>query len=242
LGVPRIFCQDKISSGQRITLSKEASHHISGVLRMHPGETLILFCGDNREFYATIVSTFKNSVVVDITAVDEVNRESSRAIHLAQGLSKGERFEWVVQKAVELGVVSITPFISSRCAVRLKEDRLIKKQLQWQAIATAACEQSGRNWVPTVHPVITYADYLQQCVCENRIVLDPLAKRTAGELHFDEGDVALLVGPEGGFTTEEIQQAQAVQFEALKLGPRTLRTETAAIVGLAVLQATAGDL
>ncbi len=209
---------------------------------MQTGMHLTLFCGDNHEYQAVITEVRKKKVMVNITGVQLVNRESPRDIHLAQSISKGDRMEWVIQKAVELGVKSITPLITAHCAVRLDEARLAKKQQQWQAIAISACEQSGRNYVPPIYLALSFDTYIQQCNTAFKFILHPTGAHSFQELHFAAGDIALLVGPEGGLSEEEINRTQSSQFKSVTLGPRILRTETAAIAALSVLQAIAGDL
>lgn len=240
--VIRIYQSGPFELGQRYELSVEAGLHVGVVLRMQPGEFLTLFCGDNREYQALITQVNKKKVSVEIMSIEMVNRESPRAIHLAQAISKGDRMDWVVQKAVELGVSSITPLITSRCVVRLDEDRLAKKIQQWQAIAISACEQSGRNVLPTIHMALKLEPYLQKCQSSYKLILQPNAPHHCRELSFSEGDITLLIGPEGGLSEDEVICAEQYQFEALRLGPRILRTETAAITALSILQAMAGDL
>ncbi len=238
----RIYQPGHYTVGDLLELSSTASQHVGVVLRMQPGDELTLFCGDNREFSASIARVQKKKVVVSITGVQDVNRESSRRLHLAQAISKGDRMEWVIQKAVELGVTSITPLFTAHCVVRLDAERLAKKQAQWQAIAIAACEQSGRNYVPVIHPASSLEDYLQACDAGIKLVLHPRAAKSWRDCSFASGDIALLIGPEGGLSDEEVQLAHAAGYQSLCLGPRILRTETAAIVALGVLQAVAGDL
>ncbi len=238
----RIFQAGPLEQGQVLELSAEAGQHVGVVLRMQVGESLTLFCGDNREFKAIIADVRKKKILVNITAVEFVDRESSLDIHLAQAISKGDRMEWVVQKAVELGVKSITPLITAHCAVRLDKDRLAKKQQQWQAIAVAACEQSGRNYVPMIFPTCQFETYVQQSNAAIKLILHPTGATSWRDTGLSERDIVLLIGPEGGLSDAEILSAQSNQFKALALGPRVLRTETAAIAALSVLQAVAGDL
>ena len=238
----RIYQPGPYIENDTVELSMAASQHVGVVLRMQPGEKLTLFCGDNREFSATIVSVHKKKVIVIINAVDTVNRESPRSIHLAQAISKGERMEVVIQKAVELGAASITPLLTTHCVVRLDADRLAKKQAQWQAIAIAACEQSGRNKLPIIHQTCALETYLQQCQVPTKLVLHPKSAQSWRDYTFVDGDIALLIGPEGGLSDEEVNQAQAAQFQPLCLGPRILRTETAAIAAISMIQAIGGDL
>lgn len=238
----RIYQPGPYSLGETVDLSPTASQHVGVVLRMQPGDELILFCGNNCEYSARIEVVNKKKVSVFITNIYEVNRESPRHIHLAQAISKGDRMEWAIQKAVELGVTSITPLFTEHCVVKLDETRLAKKLAQWQAIAIAACEQSGRTMVPMIHPANTFTHYLQQCDATMKVVLHPQASISWREYHFSAGDIALLIGPEGGLSDIEVTAAQSHGFQALCLGPRILRTETAAIAALSLLQAVAGDL
>ncbi len=238
----RIYQPGDYAVGESLELSATASQHVGVVLRMQPDDELTLFCGDNREFSASITCVHKKKVMVTITAEKNVNRESPRHIHLAQAISKGDRMEWVIQKAVELGVTSITPLFTTHCVVKLDAARLAKKQLQWQAIAIAACEQSGRNQLPIVHSACSLGEYLNTCESTMKLVLHPLAAKSWRDYTFSTANIALLIGPEGGLSDEEVSQAQTHDFQSLCLGPRILRTETAAIAALSVLQAIAGDL
>lgn len=237
----RIYEPGSYKTGDRLELSPQASQHVAAVLRMQPGEAVTLFCGDNYEYSASIKAVQKKKVLVKIEAESLVNRESPRLIHLGQAVSKGERMEIVIQKAVELGCASITPLITSRCVVRLDAERWAKKQAQWQAIAIAACEQSGRNRIPTIYPPCALDAYLEQCQADIKWVLDPNASSTWRSFMRD-GSIAILIGPEGGLSDEEIQLAKTFNFQEVSLGPRILRTETAAIAMISILQAVGGDL
>ncbi len=238
----RIYQPGFYSVGELVNLSETASQHVGVVLRMQVDDALTLFCGDNREFSATITQVNKKRVQVLINAQIDVSRESYRGIHLAQAISKGDRMEWVIQKAVELGVTSITPLFTAHCVVKLDAARLAKKQLQWQAIAIAACEQSGRNQLPVIYPALSLEGYLQTCQAPMRLVLDPAATQSWRDYAYSNGDLALLIGPEGGLSEAEVSFALSYDFRPLSMGPRILRTETAAITALSVLQAVAGDL
>lgn len=238
----RIYQPGDYDTGQLLELSPEASQHIGVVLRMQVGEHITLFCGDNREFDATLETVKKKQVMVVVGLVKEVSRESRLAIHLAQAISKGERMELVMQKAVELGVSSITPIITERCVVKLDKQRMLKKHHQWQAIVIAACEQSGRNRVPIVHTPISIGRYLEEVHAGLKFIVHPGGNKTWRDYTLGTSDIALLIGPEGGFSEHEVQYAVKQDFQPLSLGPRILRTETAAITALSVLQAIGGDL
>lgn len=238
----RIYQPGPYAVGESLELSATASQHVGVVLRMQPDDELTLFSGENSEFSAKITNVQKKKVTVTLIAEHLVHRESPRHLHLAQAISKGDRMEWVIQKAVELGVTSITPLFTTHCVVKLDAERLAKKQLQWQAIAIAACEQSGRTQVPVIHPARSLNDYLSACDATMKLALHPYAAKSWRDYTFSAGSIALLIGPEGGLSDEEVSLAHAHDFQSLCLGPRVLRTETAAVVALSVLQALAGDL
>lgn len=245
---PRIYQAGSLILRDSIQLSVPASHHVSGVLRMKPGEKLTIFCGDNREFDAKITSIDKKLVRVALLAEKKITRESPCAIHLVQAIPKGERMDFIVQKAVELGVVSITPLMTARSVVRLDKIRMEKKVAQWQAIAIAACEQSGRNRLPTINAMLTLHEYLKTASLKEssplvKFVLHPRASKSWRDYTtMKENNIALLIGPEGGFTEEEMEGILSSGFASLCLGPRVLRTETAALAALGLLQAVWGDL
>ncbi|MFI4962413.1 MAG: 16S rRNA (uracil(1498)-N(3))-methyltransferase [Legionellales bacterium] len=238
----RIYQPGVYQVGDLLELSSDASHHVGVVLRMQPGEHLTLFCGDSREFHALIETVKKKQVTIRIDSVEEVNRESPLTIHLAQAISKGDRMELVMQKAVELGVTKITPILSEYCVVSLNHERMAKKMSQWQAIAIAACEQSGRTIVPKIHPPLSFEDFVQDGHTGLQLVLDPRASKTWREYNLPQEGVTVLVGPEGGFSDREIHDANSHGFQELSLGPRILRTETAALTVISILQALGGDL
>lgn len=238
----RIYQPGSYQIGQTYTLSPEASHHLSVVLRMQKGAQFILFCGDNQEYTALIEAIHKKNVTFTILNTQTINRESPRNIHLAQGISKGDKMEWVVQKAVELGVTSITPIITTHCAFKFDEARLTKKHQQWQAITIAACEQSGRNQIPIIAKPCTFLEYLQLNQTTLQFILSPESNKRLSDYTLRNGDIRLLIGPEGGFNEIEMQLAKEAKFTPLSLGPRILRTETATIAALTLLQALAGDL
>lgn len=238
----RIYQPGDYQVGDSLLLSEEAGLHVGVVLRRQVGDTLTLFSGNNREFLARITALHKKKVTVLLLSASEVTRESPLAIHLAQAVSKGDRMEWVVQKAVELGVASISPLITERCAIKLDAERMEKKRGQWQAIAISACEQCGRNQVPVIHSPIRLADYLAKPQAVSRFVLQPEGMKNWRDYEAPDNELALLIGPEGGLEDEEIKQINLAGFASLNLGPRILRTETAAIAGLSILQAVWGDL
>ncbi len=240
--ITRIYHPGQYVVGDELSLSATASQHVGVVLRMRVGENLTLFSGDNVEAHATISAIERKTIHVRVHDVLVISRESPLAIHLVQGISKGERMDLVVQKAAELGVYSITPIVSAYCAVKLNSEQRAKKVLQWQSMATAACEQSGRNRIPVIYPVSTFAEQIENDLHAHSVFLDPGASGDFKQFTCANMRISLWVGPEGGFHPLEIQAAITTGYSLVKLGPRVLRTETAAIAAISVLQVLQGDL
>ncbi|HAU1152088.1 TPA: 16S rRNA (uracil(1498)-N(3))-methyltransferase [Legionella pneumophila] len=238
----RIYQPGEYQPGQFVELSPEAGQHVGVVLRMEQGEQLTLFNGDNREFAASIEKVKKKQVLVRIDSILEVNRESPLKIHLAQGISKGDRMEMVMQKSVELGVAYITPVITERCQVKTDKEKMAKKMHQWRNIVIGACEQCGRNQIPELRQPVYLEQFVKGAKEHLRFILHPAFNKTWRDYPVQPPDVALIIGPEGGLSDEEITLTSDYGFLPLSLGPRVLRTETAAITALSVLQAVGGDL
>ena len=239
--IPRIFSAQKLQINASIALEPGPSQHLSRVLRMKPGDSIILFDGTGGQ-YPAIISALGRKCVVAITAdLDPVERESGLCLHLGIAISRGERMDWVVQKATELGVSAITPLRSERTEVRLSGERAEKKLRHWQQIATSACEQCGRNRLPNIQPAQNLAQWVSGVEADTRLLLH----HRASSAHTDAtspSSIALLVGPEGGLSPDEITAAEQAQFSSLQLGPRVLRTETAPLAAIAILQARWGDM
>ncbi|MBA2777908.1 16S rRNA (uracil(1498)-N(3))-methyltransferase [Billgrantia kenyensis] len=238
---PRIHVAADFTVGGDVVLPEGPARHVARVLRLGEGAPLILFDGAGREARARLVEAGRKQVVARIEAVEAGRGESPLAVHLGQAISKGDRMDYAIQKAVELGVAAITPLYSEHGDVRLKGEREAKKQAHWQAVAASACEQCGRAVVPTVHPPAGLTQWLAERSEALRLVLHPAA---AGALERREApaDAALLIGPEGGLAETEVEAAMAAGFSPLSLGPRILRTETAPVVALTLLQYRFGDL
>lgn len=234
--------QPSLAEGQVFALSDEAANHVGRVLRMGAGQVLEVFTGDGYDYGAEIVSASKKNVEVRITGRHMNTSESPLKIHLGQGISRGDRMDFVLQKSVELGVHSITPLFTERCGVKLSGERLEKKRQQWQKIVVSACEQSGRAYVPVVHAPISLAQWLQDLPPALRLTLDPQAQRALREQQLQNDHIQLLIGPEGGLTDTEVAAAAHAQFQPVQLGPRVLRTETAALTALSIVQYQFGDL
>lgn len=237
---PRIYSNQRLAIGDTAALAPQAASHVARVLRLGIDAQLTLFNGDGHEYGCTIVSATKKEVSVRVTEATLINRESPLETHLGLVMSKGDRFEYAIQKATELGVSSITPLTSSRCEVQLSGDRRDKKLDQWRAICIGACEQSQRNVVPELRPIDSIQSWLALPQQGLKLVLHHRAAQPL--THFDKPEaLTLLVGPEGGLSDAEIDQALAKGFQACLLGPRVLRTETAPLVALAVAQSLWGD-
>jgi 16S rRNA (uracil1498-N3)-methyltransferase len=212
------------------------------VLRLRDGDSLTLFDGRGGEYGARISGLRKDSVQVDVLEHREAERESALNLTLAQGISRGERMDWVMQKATELGVTRIIPVITERTMVKLDERQSEKKLQHWRGIAIAACEQCGRNRVPEVAAPIAYYDVIRAIEPgATRILLSPAGTLRASELPRSH-HIAMLIGPEGGLSENEQDAAVAAGFQQVRMGPRVLRTETAAIAALTVLQHDFGDI
>ncbi|MGX5914981.1 16S rRNA (uracil(1498)-N(3))-methyltransferase [Aliidiomarina sp. Khilg15.8] len=241
--VPRVYQAVELSSGAIVDLDEDAANHVGRVLRLGEGHELELFNGDNHSYRATIVQASKKHVQVRLEAAQWADVESPLQVHLAQGISRGDRMDFTLQKSVELGVASITPLFTERCGVKLQGERLAKKLAQWQKIVISACEQSGRNRVPEVRPARSLTEYLQDTARPLTLTLEPTARHSLKSVPLDAHQpVALLVGPEGGFSATEIDLTHQADCLPVQLGPRILRTETAALTALAALQANHGDL
>ncbi|OCQ20688.1 16S rRNA (uracil(1498)-N(3))-methyltransferase [Pseudoalteromonas luteoviolacea] len=240
--IPHIYQPSDLSINQPTDLSEDAAGHIARVLRMGAGEQVSLFNGQGGEYLATIESVSKKSVTVVPTEFIDKCVESPLKVHLGQGISRGDKMDFTIQKSVELGVSEITPLFTTRCGVKLSGDRLAKKHQQWQKIAISAAEQSGRNFVTKIHTPMTLEQWLSQKSEELKLTLHPRAAHSIKTLPQPDHGVRFLVGPEGGFTDEEMHSTSEQGFVDIKIGPRVLRTETAALTVLSALQLQFGDL
>lgn len=240
--IPRIFHPDLLAVDQEIVLSSDATNHLANVLRLKADHPIVLFNGDGNEYSAQLISVEKRKVIALVEAKLSVSVESELKIHLGQGVSRGDRMDLVLQKSVELGVAEITPLLTERCGVKLTEDRWQKKHQQWQKIIIAACEQCGRNVLPTLHPPVELNQWLNQSTNQLRLTLHPRAEKSVRHLAIPTSGTRLLIGPEGGFSDQEIYLTEQSGFHTVQLGPRILRTETAALAAITALQALFGDL
>jgi 16S rRNA (uracil1498-N3)-methyltransferase len=225
-----------------VTLGDAQYHHLIVVLRRIRGDEIVLFNGRGGEYAARIETVGKRKLTARIWQFRDVSRESALPVTLVQAVSKGERMDYTIQKAVELGVTSIQPVITEHVVVRLDAERWARKQEHWQGVAIAAAEQSGRTRVPVVAPVLDLNDWMSKCPPEAFRLILSLTVTPAPARRAPGQPVVLLVGPEGGWSELERKLADLAGFSGLALGPRVLRTETAGVVALAVLQSQWGDL
>lgn len=235
----RFFIDAPLSLGQH-ELPEAQAHYIGRVLRHAAGDAVQLFDGSGQEYLGELIEVGKKSVRVELREALAGMAESPLSIHLGQGLSRGERMDWAIQKATELGARQISPIVSARCEVRLKDERADKRMAHWRQIAISACEQCGRSSLPQINPPLTLEQWLEQVEADLKLVLHPVAEPWAS--HPQPASLAMLIGPEGGLSEDEVQQAIARGFHAARLGPRVLRTETAPVVALSVAQQLWGDL
>lgn len=244
----RIYSPEPLRTDADIELGAAPTRHIAQVLRRREGETLILFDGSGGEYPAVIRRIEKNRAVVQTAAHDPVEREAPLAITLWHGICRGERMDTVVQKATELGVLTIRPLLTERAVVKLDASRTARKLEHWRRIAISACEQCGRNRIPTILPPAALTDCLNDCPTDTadfdaRLILHPGAGHSLAAAGLGrDARVVLCTGPEGGFTDAEVAAADRGGFRAVGLGPRVLRTETAPVAAIAALQALYGDL
>ncbi|HEX7718917.1 MAG TPA: 16S rRNA (uracil(1498)-N(3))-methyltransferase [Woeseiaceae bacterium] len=244
-GNHRVYVDEALQSGMQLILPVEQSHYVNRVLRLKPADALTLFNGKGGEYSAVIITVARHGVAVRIDAHGVPNVEAPLAVHLVQGVSRGERMDTVVQKATELGLSRLTPVLTEFSVVRLNDAaKRDKRTAHWTKIAQSACEQCGRTVPPVIDTPVKFDEWRQQLVQAEyrRIVLHPMAAAPLASLQPMTSRVMLLIGPEGGFSHNEIGEAEAAGFEACSLGPRILRTETAAIAAIALLQARWGDL
>jgi 16S rRNA (uracil1498-N3)-methyltransferase len=238
----RVHAEVPVGGRVQLELTGTAAHHIARVLRLRVGEPLILFDDAGGEYAATVAALLRHTVRVTVGDFLPVDRESPLHVTLAQGISRGERMDIVVQKATELGVKRIVPVATERTIVRLNAAQAANRLRHWRAIAIAACEQCGRNKLPEITPPMTLQEFLVSGHPQGlRLVLSPNGGLKARDLPARSA-ATLLIGPEGGLSDAEHGAALAAQFQGLSLGPRILRTETAALAALAVIQQQLGDL
>jgi 16S rRNA (uracil1498-N3)-methyltransferase len=240
--IPRFYLPTPLTVGVTTRLDANAFHHAARVLRLKPGEEIVLFNGVDGAFAATLTEVGKRDAWARVTATLPGEMESPLRITLAQGVSRGDKMDYLVQKAVELGVAIIQPLVTERGGVDLSGERWERKTDHWRGIVIGACEQCGRNRLPEVREPLRLTEWLEQPPEPGlKLVLNPLAAQGLRGLAPPAGALTLLIGPEGGLSPAEVTQAGKAGFSGVRLGLRILRTETAGVAALAAVQALWGD-
>ena len=251
----RVYVDAPVTAGKRVVVEGSAANHIARVLRLRSGDSLTVFDGSGGEFGARIEEFRKEAVVVAVEEHRPLDRESPLPLTLVQGISRGERMDWIIQKATELGASRIVPVFTKRSVVRLDEKQAERKLQHWRAIAVAACEQCGRNRIPDLAVPVDFFDMLAgdpsgrpdsagrtDSAGSTRLLLSPTGELRIDDLQDVGKGITVLIGPEGGLEDVEQEAAVTAGFKAVRLGPRVLRTETAAIAALTIIQRYFGDL
>ncbi|HFC6407170.1 TPA: 16S rRNA (uracil(1498)-N(3))-methyltransferase [Neisseria meningitidis] len=239
--MPRFHLPENLSVGQTVALPDNIVRHLN-VLRVRPNENITLFDGKGKAHAARLTILEKRRAEAEILREETADTESPLNITLIQSISSGDRMDFTLQKSVELGITAIQPVISERCIVRLDGERAAKRLARWQEIVISACEQSGRNTVPPVLPIIGYREALDKMPSEStKLIMSINRARKLGDIRQPSGAIVFMVGPEGGWTEQEEQQAFEAGFQAVTLGKRILRTETAPLAALAAMQTLWGD-
>jgi 16S rRNA (uracil1498-N3)-methyltransferase len=238
----RLYCPLALATGAMVDLPEAAAHHAARVLRLKAGDELTLFNGRGGEFAARIARADSGAVTASVGAFCDIDRESPLVVTLVQGLASGDRMDYAIQKAVELGVTAVQPVTAGRSVARLDASRAEKRNLHWRQIAISACEQCGRNRIPNVLPLRGLDDWLLlPSSASLRLLLAPESERALVQTARPIGSVEILIGPEGGLAPEEMSAALRAGFTAVRLGPRVLRTETAAVAVLGAMNTLWGD-
>jgi len=242
--ISRLYLDTLLTANQNITIKGEPLNYLANVLRLKAGATLSLFNGQGGEFTATIIELSKREATLSLGDFQNNDNESSLEINLIQGISRGERMDFTLQKATELGVNRIIPIFTERCTVNLKGERLEKRLKHWQGTVRSACEQCGRNSLPTIEPAQDFNSLIPTSYPQDEhhyLLLDPESNHSLTSI-LQPSSVTLLIGPEGGFSERERELAYANHYQGIQIGPRILRTETAAITAISAAQVLWGDL
>ncbi|WP_137170589.1 16S rRNA (uracil(1498)-N(3))-methyltransferase [Marinomonas sp. FW-1] len=246
--IPRIFIDTELNENSTLALPDSAFQHLCKVLRLKSGHPLRVFNGQefngkSRQYNATLSDVEKRSASIQIADFEELENESPIQVTVGQTLSRGERMDYAIQKSVEAGVFAIQPLFSERCEVKLQDSRAEKRLQHWQQVAISAAEQCGRGIVPTVYPPIELTEWITNCNEMLKLTLHHHSAKPIRQFEKPSNNrIALLIGPEGGLSEKEVQLSEKSGFNAISLGPRVLRTETAPIVALSVINALWGDI
>lgn len=238
--VSRLYINVPMNVGGRMELDDDAAHYVRSVLRLKQDRNIVLFNGQGGEYLGRFSEVSRKHVRVEIESFSPRDVESPLYVNLGMGISRGDRMDWAVQKAVELGVSQLTPLLTERCVTKLNDDKKQQRLQHWQHIVQHAAEQSGRTHLPLVNDIVELSEWLNQQQ-GLRVFLDPCAEHTLIDLQPENQSVTLLSGPEGGFAEQERQLAKAAGFIPVKMGARILRTETAVLAALTAVQTLWGD-
>ena len=238
----RLFLNQRIHLNKELKINQKKTHYLKHVLRLKKEEKITIFNGTGCEFIALIIQIKRSEITLKPVKKIHRNVESPLYIHLAQGISRNDRMDFVVQKSTELGIKRITPLLTEFSFVKLNTEAFIKKKEHWGKISQSACEQCGRNEIPLIENPMTIKSFFNNISNENSLLLlEPESKRTLEKTEKPKKGIDLLIGPEGGFSKKEIQSAREFGFSGISLGPRILRTETASLAAISIIQAKWGD-
>ncbi len=238
--VSRLYVNAPLNAGGRIELDDDAAHYVRSVLRLKAGDAIVLFNGEGGEYPSRFSEVSRKQVRVEIEAFSARDVESPLRVNLGMGISRGDRMDWAVQKAVELGVAELTPLLTERCVTKLNGDKKQQRWQHWHGIIRHAAEQSGRTRLPLLGDIAELSDWVERPQ-GLKVFLDPYAEQTLADLQPSDSQITLLSGPEGGFSDAERQIAKAVGFVPVRMGARILRTETAVLSALSAVQTLWGD-
>lgn len=237
--MPRFYVEQPLRPGSTVVLPEDSAHHAVHVLRIRANDEVVLFNGRGGEYPSRVAAIERLRVMVDVLSHDPIERESPLRVTLVQGVSAGEKMDSTIRKAVELGVAEIRPVLAAASVARPKGERAASRLAHWQRVAIAACEQCGRNRIPIVHPLVEATQFRDDSA-NQKVLLSPRSELPFSKLKTGS-EITLAAGPEAGFTPDEEAAFLRAGFVPAKLGPRVLRTETAALAALAALNALAGD-
>lgn len=239
MNIPRLFQAASLEVGVPYSLDEPGYHHLIHVRRHGLEEPVILFNGQGGEYHGKLVTISRREAIIHLEKFVDIERESSLDLHLMQAMPGREKMDFILQKATELGVTQITPLATAKQAYSLSEEQCLRRQYHWQRVIISACEQCGRNRLPTLNPIRTIAHTLQEEIAPTQYIFHP---RAEGTLTLPKSSsIAIAIGPEAGFSDEEITYAQQAGWQPIQLGPRILRTETSSLAIISSLQCLKGD-
>ena len=240
--IPRLFIDMPLTIGETINLPRDKAHHISNVLRMRIGDSIKLFNDSGDDYQSKIIEISKKSAQIEIGESKQIANESPLTINLCLAVSRGQHMDFSIQKAVELGVKNIIPVISEFSNAKIQDDRVHNKLAHWQNIIISATEQCGRSYLTQIQKPVSFAEWVRLGASKTRLILHPESLQSMSNISLSDNELTLMIGPEGGFSDAEVEQAQENGCEPISLGPRILRTETAVVSAVSNAQHLWGDL